>query len=84
MGMGIVQVAAQVAKLPVIVMDTSSDQIAKQVKFMGTELAISGRRAHAGLAPGRRRRSHPPASLGAARPARSLACPGPFCVPRPF
>ena len=39
MGMGIVQVAAQVAKIPVTVMDASADQIKKQVKFMGAWLA---------------------------------------------
>jgi len=36
-----VQVAAQVAKIPVTVMDASADQIKKQVKFMGASPAAA-------------------------------------------
>jgi 3-hydroxyacyl-CoA dehydrogenase len=40
MGMGIAQVAAQVARLPVVVMDASEQQLGKQLKFLGTQACV--------------------------------------------
>ena len=47
MGMGIAQVAAQNAKISVIVMDVSKDQLSKQMAFLGCWEEYLKNEAHA-------------------------------------
>lgn len=49
MGCGIAQVAAQVAKIPVILLDADSEKLNKSLKFMGASRWRNG----AGGCPGR-------------------------------